>query len=100
MSTKTSESSEAKSMQVEARAPMLPTGDSWESSMDNLHTVKKYEVEYACDVLLNDHDVAIIRFESTGHEKVSVRMGRRLLEHLLLDIKDVLGRKLPIRRRG
>jgi hypothetical protein len=68
--------------------------------MDNLHTVEKYEVEYAGDVLLNEDDAAIIRFESTRHEKVSVMMGRRLLEHLLLDIKDVLANKLPIIRRG
>jgi hypothetical protein len=68
--------------------------------MDNLHTIKKYEVEYACDVLLNEHDIAIIRFESTSHEKVSVMLGRRLLERLLLDIKDVLANKLPIIRRG
>ena len=31
--------------------------------MDNLHTVEKYEVEYAGDVLLNEDDAAIIRFE-------------------------------------
>ena len=32
--------------------------------MDNLHTVnKKYEVQYAGDVLLNEHDVAILRFD-------------------------------------
>jgi hypothetical protein len=30
--------------------------------MDNVHTVVKYEVEYAGDVLLNEQDVAIIRF--------------------------------------
>jgi hypothetical protein len=68
--------------------------------MDNLHTVEHYEVEYAGDVLLKGHDVAIIRFETTSHEKVSVMMGRRLLERLLLDIKDVLANKLPIIRRG
>jgi hypothetical protein len=65
--------------------------------MDSLLTVKKYEVEYAGDVLLNEHDVAIIRFESTGHEKVSVILGRRLLEHLLLDIQKVLA-KTHLRR--
>jgi hypothetical protein len=61
--------------------------------MDNVHTVVKYEVEYAGDVLLNEQDVAIIRFESTSHEKVSVIMGRRLLEHLLLDIQNLLANK-------
>ena len=63
-------------------------------------TAKRYEVEYAGDVLLEDHDAAILRFESTTHEKVSVLMGRRLLEHLLLDIENVLSNKLPIIRRG
>jgi hypothetical protein len=61
--------------------------------MDNLHTVVKYEVEYAGDVLLNEQDVAIIRFESTSHEKVSVIMGRRLLEHMLLDIQNLFANK-------
>jgi hypothetical protein len=61
--------------------------------MDNVHTVVKYEVEYAGDVLLNEQDVAIIRFESSSHEKVSVIMGRRLLEHLLLDIQNLLANK-------
>jgi len=62
--------------------------------MDNLHTVnKKYEVQYAGDVLLNEHDVATIRFESTGHEKVSIVMGRRLLEDLSLDIQNLLAIK-------
>ena len=60
--------------------------------MDSLHTAKKYEVEYAGDVLLKKHDVAAIRFESTSHEKVSVIMGGRLLEHLLLDIQKLLAR--------
>jgi hypothetical protein len=63
-------------------------------------TVKRYEVEYAGDVLLENNDAAIIRFESTTHEKVSVLMGRRLLEHLLLDIESVLSNKLRIIRRG
>ena len=57
-------------------------------------------MEYAGDVLLEDHDAAILRFEPTTHEKVSVLMGRRLLEHLLLDIESVLSNKLPIIRRG
>jgi hypothetical protein len=62
--------------------------------------VKSYEVEYAGNVLLDEHDAAIIRFESTAHEKVSVVMGRRLLEHLMLDIQSILADKLPIIRRG
>ena len=62
-------------------------------------TVKSYELEYAGDVLLDEHDAAVIRFESAAGEKVSVMMGRRLLEHLLLDIQSVLANKLPIIRR-
>ena len=62
--------------------------------------VKSYEVEYAGNVLLDEHDAAIIRFESTTHDKVSVVMGRRLLEHLMLDIQSILADKLPIIRRG
>jgi hypothetical protein len=63
-------------------------------------TVKNYEIEYAGDVLMDEHDAAIIRFESTAQEKVSVIMGRRLLERLLLDIQSVLAGKLPVVRRG
>ena len=63
-------------------------------------TVKNYEIEYAGDVLMDEQDAAIIRFESTAQEKVSVIMGRRLLEHLLLDIQSVLSDKLPVVRRG
>ncbi len=55
--------------------------------------VKSYTVEYAGDVLLDQHGAAIIRFESAANEHVSVLMGRRLLEHLLLDIQDVLANK-------
>ena len=62
--------------------------------------VKSYEVEYAGNVLLDEHDAAIIRFESTAHEKVSVVMGRRLLEHLMLDIQSILADKLPIIKRS
>jgi hypothetical protein len=63
-------------------------------------TVKNYEVKYTGDVLLDEHDAAIIRFESTAQERVVVIMGRRLLEHLLLDLQSVLSRKLPVIRRG
>jgi hypothetical protein len=63
-------------------------------------TVKNYEIEYAGDVLMDEHDAAIIRFESTAQERVSVIMGRRLLERLLLDIQSVLAGKLPVVRRG
>ena len=63
-------------------------------------TVKNYEIEYAGDVLMDEHDAAIIRFELTAQEKVSVIMGRRLLERLLLDIQSVLAGKLPVVRRG
>jgi hypothetical protein len=73
------------------------TGPRKDASMDNFHTIKKYEMEHACDVQLNEHDVATIRFESTSHEKVCIMLGRRLLEQLLLDIKDVLANKF-IRR--
>jgi hypothetical protein len=62
--------------------------------------VKSYEVEYAGNVLLDEHDAAIIRFESTAHDKVSVVMGRRLLEHLMLDIQSILADKLPIIKRS
>ena len=62
--------------------------------------VKSYEVEYAGNVLLDEHDAAIIRFESTAHEKLSVVMGRRLLEHLMLDIQSILADKLPIIKRS
>ena len=62
--------------------------------------VKSYEVEYAGNVLLDEHDAAIIRFESTAHEKVSVVAGRRLLEHLMLDIQSILADKLPIIKRS
>jgi hypothetical protein len=55
--------------------------------------VKSYTVEYAGDVLLDKHGAALIRFESAANEHVSVLMGRRLLEHLLLDIQDVLANK-------
>lgn len=61
--------------------------------------MKSYAVEYAGNVLLDEHDAAIIRFESTGHDKISVVMGRRLLEHLMLDIQSVLANKLPVIRR-
>jgi hypothetical protein len=63
-------------------------------------TVRKYEVEYAGDVLFEGDDAAILRFESTANEKVSVLMGRRLLEHLQRDIENVLSNKLPIIRRS
>lgn len=63
-------------------------------------TVKNYEIEYAGDVLLDERDAAIIHFESTAQEKVSVIMGRRLLEHLLLDIQSVLSDKLSVIRRA
>ena len=62
--------------------------------------VKTYEIEYVGDVLLEENGAAIIRFESAAHERVSIIMGRRLLEHLLLDIQSVLATKLPVIRRG
>jgi hypothetical protein len=61
--------------------------------MTDLTRVKSYTVEYAGDVSLDKRGAAIIRFESEAHEKVSVMMGRRLLEHLLRDIEDVLANK-------
>lgn len=66
--------------------------------MADPNTVKSYEVEYAGEVLLDEHDAAIIRFESTDHDKISVAMGRRLLEQLVLDIQSTLANKLPVRR--
>ena len=64
-----------------------------ELAMADPITVKSYKVEYAGDVLLDQQGVAIIRFESAANEQVSVIMGRHLLEHLLIDIQNVLAEK-------
>lgn len=62
--------------------------------MANPTAIKDYEVEYAGNVLLDERGAAIIRFESTAHERVAVLMGRRLLERLHRDLEAVLSKTL------